>query len=133
MKINNVGATGSMGKHLKFLIWKPFIKKFFANFRGISSCYHINVPRPRVPSWGGKIRLFNNRTSCRWQERGNLPAFLVSSEAFVVFPAACQDYLSSPNSFIFHPFIESVNFVNQIMARFEHYKNIIPEGKSHPF
>jgi membrane-bound lytic murein transglycosylase F len=29
--------------------------------------------------------------------------------------------------------VESVNFVNQIMARFEHYKNIIPEGKSHPF
>jgi len=29
--------------------------------------------------------------------------------------------------------IESVNFVSQVLARFEHYKNIIPEEKSHPF
>jgi membrane-bound lytic murein transglycosylase F len=29
--------------------------------------------------------------------------------------------------------IESVNFVNQVLTRFEHYKNIIPEEKTHPF
>ena len=29
--------------------------------------------------------------------------------------------------------IESVNFVNQVLTRFEHYKNIIPEEKIHPF
>ena len=29
--------------------------------------------------------------------------------------------------------VESVNFVNQVLARFEHYKNIIPEQKNHPF
>jgi membrane-bound lytic murein transglycosylase F len=28
---------------------------------------------------------------------------------------------------------ESVHFVSQILERFEHYKNIIPEEKSHPF
>ena len=28
---------------------------------------------------------------------------------------------------------ESVNFVSQVLARFEHYKNIIPEEKIHPF
>jgi membrane-bound lytic murein transglycosylase F len=28
---------------------------------------------------------------------------------------------------------ESVNFVSQVLARFEHYKNIIPEEKSQPF
>jgi membrane-bound lytic murein transglycosylase F len=29
--------------------------------------------------------------------------------------------------------VESVNFVNQVLTRFEHYKNIIPEEKTHPF
>jgi membrane-bound lytic murein transglycosylase F len=29
--------------------------------------------------------------------------------------------------------VESVNFVNQVLARFEHYKNIIPEQRNHPF
>jgi len=29
--------------------------------------------------------------------------------------------------------VESVNFVNQVLTRFEHYKNIIPEEKIHPF
>jgi membrane-bound lytic murein transglycosylase F len=29
--------------------------------------------------------------------------------------------------------VESVNFVNQVLARFEHYKNIIPEEKNRPF
>ena len=29
--------------------------------------------------------------------------------------------------------VESVNFVTQVLARFEHYKNIIPEQKNHPF
>ena len=28
---------------------------------------------------------------------------------------------------------ESVNFVSQVLERFEHYKNIIPEEKNHPF
>jgi len=28
---------------------------------------------------------------------------------------------------------ESVNFVSQVLNRFEHYKNIIPGEKSHPF
>jgi membrane-bound lytic murein transglycosylase F len=28
---------------------------------------------------------------------------------------------------------ESVNFVSQVLERFEHYKNIIPEEKAHPF
>lgn len=29
--------------------------------------------------------------------------------------------------------VESVNFVSQVLERFEHYKNIIPGEKSHPF
>ncbi len=29
--------------------------------------------------------------------------------------------------------VESVNFVSQVLERFEHYKNIIPGGKTHPF
>jgi len=29
--------------------------------------------------------------------------------------------------------VESVNFVNQVLTRFEHYKNIIPEERTHPF
>jgi membrane-bound lytic murein transglycosylase F len=29
--------------------------------------------------------------------------------------------------------VESVNFVSQVLERFEHYKNIIPREKSHPF
>ena len=29
--------------------------------------------------------------------------------------------------------VESVNFVSQVLERFEHYKNIIPEEKNHPF
>jgi membrane-bound lytic murein transglycosylase F len=29
--------------------------------------------------------------------------------------------------------IESVNFVSEVLDRFEHYKNIIPAGKTDPF
>jgi membrane-bound lytic murein transglycosylase F len=29
--------------------------------------------------------------------------------------------------------VESVNFVSQVLTRFEHYKNIIPQEKTHPF
>ncbi len=29
--------------------------------------------------------------------------------------------------------VESVNFVSQVLERFEHYKNIIPEEQNHPF
>jgi membrane-bound lytic murein transglycosylase F len=28
---------------------------------------------------------------------------------------------------------ESVKFVSQVLDRFEHYKNVIPGGRNHPF
>ncbi|MFY9152949.1 MAG: hypothetical protein WAO52_13095, partial [Prolixibacteraceae bacterium] len=52
-----------------------FLFPFHLSFKFSNSIYHISVPAHEFRVWGGKIRLFNNRSSCRLQERGKLSAF----------------------------------------------------------
>jgi membrane-bound lytic murein transglycosylase F len=71
-----------------------------------------------------KLAEKNGMNPLKWD--GSVELWLLKKPAF-------QYYNDVVDKNGYYRGVESVNFVNQVLARFEHYKNIIPEEKTRPF
>jgi membrane-bound lytic murein transglycosylase F len=102
-------------------IFNPRIPDIKERINFILAAYNAG-PGPVLDAM--KLAEKNGMNPLKWE--GSVALWLLNKPASQYY-----DDIVAKNGY--YKAVESVNFVNQVLARFEHYKNIIPEQKFHPF